>query len=615
LIDTAIILAGGLGTRLRPLTDNTPKPLLPMKGKPIIQHTIEQLRDHGIKNIILSIGFKAEKIKEYFGDGKQLGVNISYSIEEEPLGTGGAIKKSCNNITEPVFVVWGDNLMDINYTQLVNNHRKNNAEITMVLTSREDVEHFGVAKLEENKIISFVEKPNREDAPSNLINAGAIALNPSSLSILPEGKSSIEYDCYEKLAPLGKISYFKHQGQWFPTDTLEKYRDACLTFTPDIDFTKKRIIIADVDETICDSCQEISDEMAHQINSLIKKGFHFAFISGTTVKELQRMISSKVIEAHHILGTTGTNYTFVNNQGNNSDNNQRTKEIYNHSFTDEEKKNIFTVLEKLITQFNIQSMTTKEDQLQDRDSQITLSAIGRNASLELKKKYDPDGLKRKEWINFIKEELNDYELKIGGTTSLDVTRKGLDKAWGIKEFAKYYNLPLNEIIYFGDKLYPGGNDYAASKIVDCVAVKSPEDTLKELRRLYHEINLVSKGVNKSNQVLINKSIKVDRPWGSFEQFIHNEPSTVKIIEVEPNKRLSLQSHQYREEMWIALDDGIITEIGENKKILKKGEKVFIPKNTKHRLASENNKVRVLEISLGDFDENDIERYEDDFGRA
>jgi len=93
LIDTAIILAGGLGTRLRPLTDNTPKPLLPIKGKPIVQHMIKNMKKNGINNIILSIGFQADKIMNYFGNGEQFGVNISYSVEKELLGTGGAIKK------------------------------------------------------------------------------------------------------------------------------------------------------------------------------------------------------------------------------------------------------------------------------------------------------------------------------------------------------------------------------------------------------------------------------------------------------------------------------------------------------------------------------------------
>jgi mannose-6-phosphate isomerase len=105
-----------------------------------------------------------------------------------------------------------------------------------------------------------------------------------------------------------------------------------------------------------------------------------------------------------------------------------------------------------------------------------------------------------------------------------------------------------------------------------------------------------------------------RPWGKFEQFTDNEISTVKILTVIPNKKLSLQSHHHREELWIALDNYAIVEIDGVVKHLKKGEQVFIPQKTKHRLMSENNTAEILEISFGQFDENDIVRYEDDFGR-
>jgi mannose-1-phosphate guanylyltransferase len=226
MINTAIIIAGGLGTRLRPLTETTPKPLLPIQGKPIIEHTIKQLKKHGIQKIILSIGYKAEQIQEYFKDGSTFGLEISYSIEDQPLGTGGAIRKAVGNLNTPVFVIWGDNLMDINYEKLSEKHNLHQKLVTMVLTPRDDVQHFGVAKLEEEKIIYFVEKPTREEAPSNLINAGAFVIDPKAIVSLPEGKCSIERDCFEKLAPLGQITAFTHHGQWYPTDTLEKYNHA-----------------------------------------------------------------------------------------------------------------------------------------------------------------------------------------------------------------------------------------------------------------------------------------------------------------------------------------------------------------------------------------------------
>jgi mannose-1-phosphate guanylyltransferase len=228
MIDTAIILAGGLGTRLRPLTEVTPKPLLLIKNKPILQHIIENLKKHGIKNIFISIGYKAEQIQNYFGDGSQLGVKLNYIVERENLGTGGAVKQACANFQnhfflQPFFLLWGDNLCDIDLQEMHKNYLREASQITMALTPREDVENFGVAKLEGNKIITFVEKPLRKEAPSNLINAGIFIIDPVCLKILPEGKSSLERDCFEKLAPLGEISCYLHQGQWFPTDTLEKY--------------------------------------------------------------------------------------------------------------------------------------------------------------------------------------------------------------------------------------------------------------------------------------------------------------------------------------------------------------------------------------------------------
>jgi mannose-6-phosphate isomerase-like protein (cupin superfamily) len=113
-------------------------------------------------------------------------------------------------------------------------------------------------------------------------------------------------------------------------------------------------------------------------------------------------------------------------------------------------------------------------------------------------------------------------------------------------------------------------------------------------------------------MMINMIVK--KPWGQFEQFTHNEISTIKILTVLPNKRLSLQSHKNREELWIALDDEVIAEVNDIKHVLKKGEKIRIPKEAKHRLSAENKVVRVLEISYGNFDEEDITRYEDDFER-
>ena len=230
----AIILAGGLGTRLRPLTNETPKPLLLIKGKPIIEHAINNFVKYGITDIILSVGYKADKIKEYFGDGSKIGAKISYCIEDEPLGTGGAIKKAASGLDETFLVINGDNLSDFNWSQIIESHKKNNAQITLSLFPVEDVTQFGIAKLEGHKILDFIEKPSVDRAPSNLNNAGGYVIEPKILEMLPNGVSSIERDCFEKLVQKGVVYFCKHNGQWFPTDTLEKYNFANDNFNPDL---------------------------------------------------------------------------------------------------------------------------------------------------------------------------------------------------------------------------------------------------------------------------------------------------------------------------------------------------------------------------------------------
>lgn len=229
---SAIILAGGLGTRLRPLTDKTPKPLLPVKGKPIIEHAIDNFRRHGITDIILSIGYKSDVIRDYFGDGSRFGVRISYCVEDEPLGTGGAIKEASKGMTETFIAINGDNLADFDWTAQLKEHRENKAKITLALYPVDDVTQFGIARLDDKRIVEFIEKPSVEEAPSNLNNAGGYVIEPEALDILPEGKSSIELDCFEKLAEKGVVFAFTHHGQWFPTDTLEKYKKADELFIP-----------------------------------------------------------------------------------------------------------------------------------------------------------------------------------------------------------------------------------------------------------------------------------------------------------------------------------------------------------------------------------------------
>lgn len=242
--------------------------------------------------------------------------------------------------------------------------------------------------------------------------------------------------------------------------------------------TNKKIIIADVDDTICESTQVIKNDMSNEVNKLIINKYMMAFISGTDVKELMSMISCKVMEEHHMLGTSGMNYTKILRDSS-------IKIIYQHPLKKEEKKEIIGALNNLIEVFNISTMTTKDDQILDRDSQITLSAIGRHAPKEIKVAFDPDRFIRAKWVSYLNSILADkYDLKIGGTTSIDITRKGDNKKKGILMFAEYHNIDLDTVLFFGDKLFPGGNDYVVSEIVkDCIQVNNPKETLRYFKQL------------------------------------------------------------------------------------------------------------------------------------
>ena len=228
----AVILAGGLGTRLRPLTLEKPKPLLSIKGKPTLLHIIESLKKNGVTDFIISIGYKGKMIKEYLGNGSKFGVNVNYSYEDKPLGTGGAVKKAAKELNQPFYLVWGDGLLDVNFNKMRDIFFANKADMVMGLIERKDSKNYSYVELEGNRIIKFIEKPKNLTNSSRWMDFGVYLMKPSCLDILPEGSSSIEFDCFEKITNKKKIISFLHQGQWFPIDTIEKYELARTGFKP-----------------------------------------------------------------------------------------------------------------------------------------------------------------------------------------------------------------------------------------------------------------------------------------------------------------------------------------------------------------------------------------------
>lgn len=222
----AVILAGGKGTRLRPLTYKIPKALIKVQGKTITEHLFDLFKKYDIREIIMSVGYLKEKIVEYFKDGSKFGVKITYIEESEPLGTAGPLKLVKSQIDCPFIVLNGDELKDINIKEMYNLHKKSKALATIALTKVEDTSQYGVARLEGNKILEFIEKPSKQEAPSNLINAGFYIIEPAVMGMISEGFSMLEQDIFPKIAKQGKLYGFAFKGQWFDTGSFERLENA-----------------------------------------------------------------------------------------------------------------------------------------------------------------------------------------------------------------------------------------------------------------------------------------------------------------------------------------------------------------------------------------------------
>lgn len=222
----ALIMAGGFGSRMGEITKYIPKPMLPLQGKPILEYAIELCKLHEINDISISIFHLGDRIKEYFADGNLHGIKIAYVEEKEPLGTAGAIRLHKGWLDEAFMMCNADELKDIDLHAMYKQHVETGALATIALTKVEDPSQYGVVQLDKNKILRFVEKPKKDEAPSNLINAGLYIINPEVVSMIPEGYCMMEKDIFPKLAEHGKLYGFAFDGQWFDTGTMERYNNA-----------------------------------------------------------------------------------------------------------------------------------------------------------------------------------------------------------------------------------------------------------------------------------------------------------------------------------------------------------------------------------------------------
>lgn len=228
----AVVLVGGFGTRLRPLTLSTPKPMLAVGHRPIVENLVRMLARAGIEEVVLGLGFRPEPFVAAFPDGTCAGVPLHYAVEPEPLDTGGAIRFAADHagITDTFVVVNGDIITDLDVGALVERHRAAGAEATIHLTPVDDPSSYGVVAVgPDGRVARFVEKPAPGTAPSNLINAGTYVFEPSVLARIPTGrKVSIERETFPAIVADGGLFAWATDDYWIDTGRPETYRQANL---------------------------------------------------------------------------------------------------------------------------------------------------------------------------------------------------------------------------------------------------------------------------------------------------------------------------------------------------------------------------------------------------
>ncbi len=225
----AVVMAGGEGTRLRPLTSNQPKPMVPIVGKPCMEHILELLKEHGFDQVIVTLAFLPQAIRGYFGTGESLGLEIEYSVEETPLGTAGSVGLASNRLDDTFLIISGDALCDFDLGALVRFHKEKGAAATIGLKSVENPLEFGIVVTDEDgRIERFLEKPSWSQVFSDTINTGVYVLEPELLRHIPDDRP---FDFSKELFPLllemGRPMYgYVMEGYWQDIGNLDQYRQA-----------------------------------------------------------------------------------------------------------------------------------------------------------------------------------------------------------------------------------------------------------------------------------------------------------------------------------------------------------------------------------------------------
>lgn len=304
----ALILAGGKGTRLRPLTVYTPKPIVPICNRPFLLYQIDTLRRAGITDITLSLSYQPQKIEQQLGDGSDYGVNLKYTVEPQPMGTAGAYKFAEELIREPTVVFNGDVLTDLDLKTVIREHKERKAMATIVLAPVENPSAYGLVETEKDgRVRRFLEKPKADEITCNTINAGTYVLEPAVLDLIPAGENhSFEYGLFPKLLER-KEAFYAHippRTYWMDIGTplryLQAHHDLLANRVTRIHIKERRgefdaATIAEIDELSMIGSDCTVKPGAQIINSVLGPGCYL---------EERARVENSVVWSHTRIGTS-----------------------------------------------------------------------------------------------------------------------------------------------------------------------------------------------------------------------------------------------------------------------------------------------------------------------
>jgi len=316
----AVVLVGGFGTRLRPLTLHTPKQMLPVVDRTMLEHVVGGLGQQGVTEVVLSLGYREDVFRDAYPAGHCAGVDLIYAVEPEPLDTAGAVgfAAAAAGIDETFVVVNGDVFTDLDLGAVWTRHHEVSAEATIALTPVEDPSRYGVVPTDDDgRVLGFVEKPPRDQAPTNWINAGTYVLEPSVLDRIPSGrKVSIERETFQELVTSGGLWAIKSDAYWVDAGTPATYLQVQLDL---IDGRRGVACAAVSPQAVVDPQAEVNhsvvmagarvDRDAVVRDSVIMSGAHVAngaLIDGSIIgPDVQVGASAKVVG----LSIVGTGYS------------------------------------------------------------------------------------------------------------------------------------------------------------------------------------------------------------------------------------------------------------------------------------------------------------------